>query len=195
MKKQKSSFPIWALLLIPVLSAGILVFLACVGAFGLEIDLKVKPSDFVGVLTTALLAFVLQNLWTKSLKRTDAEKDLIQGHVKDASIAVRSVRACLVQALDQQPISTAVANSLVASFEDCTQEMATLETVIDNSHCSTLIADCWAVTGLVLRYKESITGGNFPNCLLTREDVERSADAQREIAKQLQMLSLGVSAT
>lgn len=185
----------WTAIFIPcILAIGLLVA-ASFKWFGLDIDPKIKPGDVLNVFTTVFLALIIQNFWMRRMKRTEAENELVQSHIADASTAVRAIRMPILDALNRQPIPPNLSDKIVEAFENCTQIMATLEAVIENSHCENLLGRCKEISDLVLKYKNAITGGSFPNRKLTGSDTEQSSIHQQDLAKKLQLLSLDVRKT
>jgi len=181
---------IW--LLLPILAFIALLIAASLGAFGLTLDKTIKISDFSPLFGTTVVAVFLQYIFLRKTKTKDIEKDLLGGQIEAVLDLMFAVRKSLSATLGRRP-SIDEARDIVVAFEDCGDALSSLESTVENSHCSELHESCKAVGDVFLRYKNIITGRNFPYDPLTNRELDRTSALRREIGNRLRMLSLQIA--
>lgn len=164
-------------LFVPLCAFCILICLAWNNIAGLTLERSIKVSDLPSLLASLLVAYVLQYALLRTSKVKEIEKSLLSQRFDSIADHLTLIRQLLVRVNGRIPDATEAA-AIVAAFEDCAEEINLLDTALEDSHCKSLNQYSLELATKYLRYKRAVTGGRFPNQVMSGGSIDEIASAR-----------------
>jgi hypothetical protein len=173
------------ILLVPIVLAVLLFIAASTGSFGLTLDHNVRISDSLTVMSTALLALVVQYFFAKRNSYERDLRELVSTSVKAVLTSLEDLRQWVSDAVGEKELTSSQAQKIVYGFECCIDALLMLELACKVPDPELLAREAGDLAGLVLDAKKQITGDDFPKRVITYADVERLSALRREVGQRL----------
>ncbi|MDP8989528.1 MAG: hypothetical protein M3N41_05525 [Acidobacteriota bacterium] len=162
--------------------------LAANHAFGLCLDLQVKPIEVANFAIAVFIAFFLQHHLARRATDSRAEKDILIDQFRDAIDLLRSSRDAFFAAYEAGRIGAINKKAILGNIRKLSNALDTSEVAISLSSCKKLVEECKPIRTSYLNYKIAVTGGGFPARAYTPTSLSDQEQAYRALYHGLQAL-------
>jgi low affinity Fe/Cu permease len=176
-------------LFLPSIVIAALLVLALLHQFGLTVDYQLRIGDVVGVVSTTLIAVILQHVLARKNKSKDIERDMLLADIGTVLDGVRALSAPITAVVGIEVLQLQQSQNIIQAFEACADSLATLEIGLGNGAFQSHMEACQEAGNVLARTKQNFTGDNFPNRRFTYADLDRLRMFKQELVLKLRMLA------